>query len=208
MFEAADSYRTARKTFPMDCAVVDTLIPATSLTMVRKVFVSDADVSFSTANGGALAVFTSETTTLTSRVIDGQYPDIDRFIPTSYTSRLIVPVADLLSQLRLAKPFAEASSNIVRLALVVREDREGTLSITSNAAEIGDHSGSVDVLATGADVTIALNVHYLMDAVSACGTGGDVAIELQDASRPAILRPVGDDTLLLLTMPMTISGSR
>ncbi len=136
-------------------------------------------------------------------MIDGKYPDVDRIIPTAHTSRLIVPVADLLSQLRLAKPFAEASGNIVRLDLVTREDREGTLLIAAKAAEIGDHSGSVDVLAAGANVMIALDVHYLLDAVSACGSG-DVAIELQDATRPAVLRPVGDDTLLLICMPMTV----
>ncbi len=204
VFEAADSYRLARKRFDIDADSIDTIIPATSLTMARKVFIGDADVSFSLANNGALALFASESTTLTSRVIDGQYPDVDRLLPTSYISRLIVPVADLLSRLRLAKPFAEAASNIVRLGLTTREDREGTLTVTANAAEIGDHSGSVDVLATGENVTIALNVHYLMDAVTACGTGGDVAIELQDATRPAVLRPVGDDSLLLLCMPVTV----
>jgi DNA polymerase-3 subunit beta len=202
-FEAADGYRLARKVFPMDCAAVDTIIPATSLTVARKAFASDADVSLSMANSGALALFTSESTTLQSRVINGKYPDCDRQIPTTYNSRLILSVADLLSQLRIAKPFAEASSNIVRLDLVTREDREGTLTITAKAAEIGDHSGSVDVIASGSNVAIALNINYLLQAVAACA-GGDLAIELQDGNRPAVLRPTGDESLLQLCMPMTI----
>jgi DNA polymerase-3 subunit beta len=202
-FEAADMYRLARKVFPMDCAIFDAIIPATSLTVARKAFASDADVSLSMANSGALALFQSETTTLQSRVIDGKYPDCDRLIPTTYNSRIVVSVADVLSQLRIAKPFAEASSNIVRLDLVTREDREGTLTITARAAEIGDHSGSVDVIASGGNVTIALNINYLLQAVGACGSG-DLAIELQDASRPAVLRAVGDESLLQLTMPMAV----
>jgi DNA polymerase-3 subunit beta len=202
-FEAADGYRLARKVFPMDCAAVDTIIPATSLTVARKAFASDADVSLSMANSGALALFTSESTTLQSRVINGKYPDCDRQIPTTYNSRLILSVADLLSQLRIAKPFAEASSNIVRLDLVTREDREGTLTITAKAAEIGDHSGSVDVIASGSNVAIALNINYLLQAVAACA-GGDLAIELQDGSRPAVLRAVGDESLLQLVMPMAV----
>lgn len=202
-FEAADSHRLARKTFDRDGAGVDTIIPATSLTMARKVFSADADVSFSTANSGALALFSDGITTLTSRVIDGQYPDLDRIIPTRYTSRIVAPAADLLSTLRLAKLFAGASSNMVRLDLAELDDREGKLGFNARAAEIGEHSSVLDVLATGEPVKTILNIHYLIDAVSACGSG-DVAIELQDASRPVVLRVVGDESMLQLLMPMNV----
>jgi DNA polymerase-3 subunit beta len=204
-FEAADMYRLARKRFDIDSAAIDTIIPAAALTTARKVFAGDADVSLAMANSGALAIFKSDDTTLTSRVIDGTYPDCERIIPTSYGTRIVAPVADVLTRLRLAKFVAVTSSNIVRLGLTVLDEREGKLVITANAAEVADLSDAVDVIASGKDTQIALNILYLLDAVGACGAG-DMAIELQSSQHPAVLRAVGDDSYLHVLMPMSIRG--
>ncbi len=202
-FEASDSYRLARKRFDRDMAGIDTLIPATALITARGVFANDADVSLSMANSDALVVLSDGNTILSSRVIDGRFPDIDRIIPQNYTTRIVVPASDLASRIKLAKYVAVSSSNIVRLDVAVLLDREGKLGIGANAAEVADLSDAIDVLATGKDTTIALNVIFLADAVGACGKG-DIAIELQDGNRPAVLRAVGDDSMLQLLMPMTV----
>ncbi len=201
-FEASDGFRLSRKRFDID-SVIDTIIPATSLTMARKAFSADATVSISMTNNGAMALFDDGTTVLSSRVIDGQYPDIDRIIPAKYTTRIIVPVADLLSRLKLTRYVAQSSSNIVRLDVTTLADRDGKLGITANTAEIADLNDTIDVIASGESVAIALNINYLLDAVGACGSG-DVAIELQSPQHPAVMRATGDDTMLQLCMPMTI----
>jgi DNA polymerase-3 subunit beta len=203
VFEACDQHRLARKRFDIDVDGVDTIIPATALIMARKVFAADADVSFTLATSGALILLQSETTTFTARVIEGKYPDCDRIIPTTYTSRIVVPVAELSTRLNLAKFVAVTSSNIVRLALTVLEDRDGKVGISANAAEVATLDDALDVIASGKDVTIALNINYLLQAVGACGAG-DLVVELQDSTRPAVLRAAGDESMLQLCMPMTI----
>ena len=203
IFEATTQYYLGRKTFDLDMVDVDTIIPASSLTMARKVFSGDEDVSFSMVNSGNLALLSDGVTKLTSRVIDGQYPDLDRIIPMRYTTRLVVPAGELLAALKLARPFAEASSNIVRLDVAEIGDMSGKLGIAATAAAIGQHSASLDVIASGQPTQIALNVNYLIEAVSACGAG-ELAIELQSSNHPAILKPVGDESMLQLVMPMTV----
>jgi DNA polymerase III sliding clamp (beta) subunit (PCNA family) len=84
---------------------VDTIIPATVFAHFRKVFAADADVSFSIANSGALALFSDGNTTLTSRVIEGRYPDFDRIIPTS------IPAA-LLCRLPICYPLSASQSRL------------------------------------------------------------------------------------------------
>ena len=193
-FAAADGFRLARKQVAVDTTFAPMLIPARALEMLASIL--DGDTVELRTNGNQ-ASFTTEHTTLTTRLLDGKYPDTDRIMPQQYTTRLVVDTNEMLRALRLASHFATWSSDIVRLSV-----NADTLDISANAAEVGANFGTVNATVTGEPVNIALNVKYLTEAVSLC-KATQVAIELQSAQQPAVLRGVGDETYTQVVMPMS-----
>jgi DNA polymerase-3 subunit beta len=149
-------------------------------------------------------LFHTEDIDLVSRVIDGKYPDIERVIPQSYTTRTIVETAELAKAIRVAALFANSSNNIVRLTIESGSDTApGQIQISANAAEVGNNSSSVDGMVNGDGNKIALNVRFLLEALNAMKTN-QIAIETQTEQNPAVFRPVGVDGYVHIVMPMMV----
>lgn len=200
----ADGFRLARRTInlpqPVDsCAIT---IPAKALNELARIISGDAIVKMTATD--ALVLFQCGATTLHARLIDGKFPDVDRAIPTSYDTHIIADKKELQSALRLASYFANTAANVVRISTVRGpEDTPGWLTLTANAAELGDNKSELNALVAGKDTRIALNAKYLAAAIDAVTTP-QVAIELQGEKSPAVVKPVGDDSYIHVVMPMTI----
>ena len=105
--------------------------------------------------------------------------------------------AALVRAARLARLLA--ASQLVRLD----PGAAGTLTLSANAAEVGDQRSVVDATITGDPIAVALNVTLLLEALEPIATDL-VAIALTTPQRPIVLTPVGDDSLVQLIMPMTL----
>jgi DNA polymerase-3 subunit beta len=75
--------------------------------------------------------------------------------------------------------------------------------ISANAAEVGDNQGELDGMVHGEGGQLALNVRFLSEALGAVKTS-QVALEMQSAQSPGVLKPVGQDDYIHIIMPMTI----
>jgi DNA polymerase-3 subunit beta len=154
--------------------------------------------------GGGQVLFHTESIDLVSRLIEGKFPDMERVIPASYKTRTVLETQDLAKAVKLASYFATSSSNIVRLQMDSGGDLgPGKLTISANAAEVGDNKGAIDGMINGEGGQIALNVKFLAEAIGAIKTP-QVAIETQTAQNPAVFRPVGADGYIHIVMPMTV----
>lgn len=200
MFVAADGFRMAMKTVTLEEPVnepVDVLIPAKALQQVARALSDDTPVDVVLTESQAL--FRCGDTEVVTRLVAGKFPDFERIIPTKYLTRTVVDTAAFSKDVRLASYFASASANIVKLEF----DTNGAYTISANASEIGDNKSSGEAMVHGEGGTIALNVQFLQEAVSACKSA-QVAIETQTPQAPAVIRPVGDDTYIHICMPMTV----
>ncbi len=180
---------------------VDMIVSAKWLMLARKAISGD-EITIHTNDNDSVIILSDERATLFVRSISGKFPDLSRHIPTTYTTRIVVEVSELLAVLRLASPFAKEDANRLTFALSEIADREGRLGILASAKEIGTHAAALDCLASGDPIEIKLHVEHLAEAVTACKTK-DIAIEFRMPTMPVAVRPVDGGDLVHMIVPFT-----
>jgi DNA polymerase-3 subunit beta len=91
------------------------------------------------------AIFQTEHWTLATRLIEGQFPDVERILPKGCTTRAIIDVRELNRAVKLAALIASVSQNVVKLSVATGEsDQAGTVLLSANAAGIGANTGVVE----------------------------------------------------------------
>jgi DNA polymerase-3 subunit beta len=210
LLAAADGFRLAKRTTSLDTPVesaVKLIIPAKSMLELARVLPDDEGenaepVSIVITSNRNQVVFRHENLEVTSRLVEGNYVDIQRVIPSDWSSRTVIPTAELLKSVRMASIFAKDSANIVRLQVEPGADlTPGVLTISANAAEVGDNTSQMDCTVDGEAGQIALNGKFLLDVLNVMRTP-QVAIETKTYQSPAVIKPVGEDGHLHVIMPM------
>lgn len=207
-FAAADGFRLPERIISLSApaAKQELVVPASALFEVAKAFkglAEDVEVEVVVTDGQVL--FHTAQIDIVVRRLDGQFPPYERIIPAACSSRIVMDTAELRKAVKLASYFAASSANILRLTIAPGADT-ATLTLTANAAEVGDNRGEVlGTLTKGKGGQIALNAKFLAEALE-CITTEQVALEIQTDKNPAVLRPVGENAPVYLhvVMPMTI----
>jgi DNA polymerase-3 subunit beta len=217
---ATDSYRLAMRDIDGSDALVDSaqiLVPARALAELQRLSVlgSAGKETGSTKegdhdNGGVgptvgLSVgdhdvtFTAGGVKVSTRLLDGSYPDYRQLIPAEYPNRLHVGKDSLLDALRRVRLLVRDNTTPVRLSM-----RPGGVDLTVVSQEVGDASETVDADFDGTELTIAFNPTYLIDGVEAV-TGDEVLLETVDATKPATVRAAEETNFRYLLMPVRVS---
>lgn len=136
--------------------------------------------------------------TLTTRLIEGQFPNYEQVVPSGTAARLEVGREDLAGALRRA-----ATIMGDRAAPTVLDLKSGTVTISCVNLDLGEAREELDATYEGADLTIGFNARYVLDFLGVV-EGARVAASLGDALSPAIFHPVGDETYSCVIMPMRI----
>ncbi len=207
-FAAADGFRLALRTVELPEPVAEpqeVIVPARALLELARIIGDVEDnVEVTITPSGGQVLFHTESIDLVSRLIEGRYPDIERIIPANFATRTVLETQDLSKAVKLASYFANVSSNIVRLTMESGgELGPGRLTISANAAEVGDNKGALDGMVHGEGGQIALNVKYLAEALNAIKTS-QIAIETQTPQNPGVFKPVGAEGYIHIVMPMTV----
>ena len=215
---ATDSYRLAMRDIDGSDALSDTLqilVPARALAELQKLSalgmsLKDDGSSATSDNqeGGASiglsigdhdVTFTAGDVKVSTRLLDGSYPDYRQLIPAEYPNRLHVGKDSLLDALRRVRLLVRDNTTPVRLAM-----REGGVDLTVVSQEVGDASETVDADFEGSDLTIAFNPTYLIDGVEAV-SGDEVVLETVDATKPATVKAAEEGNFRYLLMPVRVS---
>src|SRR5438067_4031346 len=210
---AADGFRLAVRTLelPENAPELQMIVPAKTLSEVARLLPDSTDdqVAISiTPNANQIYVAFGKTE-ITSRLIDGQFPDYQRIIPPEAKTNVVLSTTDFLRATRAAAVFARDNSNIVRLECSPsKEDGElalGSVLVKSTSAEMGDNEGNLDAVVEGDDTQIAFNGRYLRDALEAIDTP-EVLLQITGPSSPGIIRPAGEPNgYLHVIMPMHVA---
>lgn len=205
---ASDGFRLSYKTIDLPEPVKtaqEVIVPARALSeLARIIGDSDSPVEMTITPSGGQVLFHADNADLVSRLIDGKFPDLQRVIPKQYTTRAVMDRTSFLRAARQASVFASSSANIVKMTLEGgAEFGPGKMELSSNAAEVGDNKTDLEGQITGEGGQIALNVKFLQDAINAIGTP-QIAFEMQTKATPGVFRPIGDDSLQVIIMPMSI----
>jgi DNA polymerase-3 subunit beta len=198
---ATDSYRLAvRDLQGLGVLAEDqkVLVPSRALNELMRLLGSSAG-QVSLRLGTHDATFDVGDVTLTTRLIEGEFPNYKALIPSGYPNRLIVGREALLDAVRRVKLLARDATTPVRIAL-----RPTGIELTVITTDWGTATEDVDAKYEGAEMTVAFNPNYLIEGVEAV-TGDDVALDTLDALKPATLRPTDGDDYLYLLMPVRVS---
>ncbi len=133
---------------------------------------------------------------LTSRLIEGEFPNYRQLLPEAYESRLTVSRQQLLDAVRRVGLLARATSPI-RL-----EFNALGVKLSSSSPDLGQAVEAVEATYEGEDVTAAFNATYLADGLAAA-TGEIVRLEVRDGLKPGIVRGEADD-FTYLVMPVRL----
>ncbi len=195
---ATDSYRLAVRDLPQSSMLAvgqKVLVPSRALSELQRILSGDAELTVRL--GAREAVFEAGGTRLTTRLIEGEYPNYRNLLPSSYPNLLTVGREALLEALRRVKILAQDSTP-VRLTL-----GGGTLQLTAITQDVGNAAEEIDASYDGAEMTVAFNPEYLAAGVDAV-EGDEVTLATIDPMKPAVLRGVGHDEYLYLLMPVRV----
>ena len=187
---ATDSHRMSQKviTLEKNGDNFDVVIPSRSLREFTSVFSDDIEtVEVFFANNQIL--FRSEHISFYTRLLEGNYPDTDRLIPTEFNTEATFNVANL----RFAMERARLLSNATQNGTVKLEFKNGVVSSHVHSPEVGRVNEEIDTSSvSGEDLSISFNPTYLIEALKAIDSE-QVVIRFISSVRPFTLVPEGNE---------------
>jgi DNA polymerase-3 subunit beta len=137
---------------------------------------------------------------LTSRSLDGTYPNYGQLIPDSFNRSISVDRRALVSALERVAVLADQHNNVVKLST---EAGLGQLQLQADAQDVGSGSEALAAEIQGEPIQIAFNVRYLLDGLKVMGSE-QVVIHCNGPTTPVVLRPLDEADFTYLVMPVQI----
>lgn len=141
--------------------------------------------------------FSSENTYLTSRVIDGIFPDYRQIIPGDFSTEVVVLKQDLLNALKLSNVFSD-KFNQVNLSI---NPKNKIFELSSQNRDVGENKTRLDAVLKGESVELSFNYKYFLDCFQSITTDS-VSVRMSGSGRPMVVTPVSDTSFTYLIMPM------
>ncbi|OSZ72273.1 DNA polymerase III subunit beta [Sphingomonas sp. IBVSS1] len=201
---ATDGHRLARIELELPAGAADmpgVIVPRKCVAEVRKLLdemAADAPVEISLSAAKIRFRFSADST-LTSKLIDGTFPDYSRVIPTANDKLLKIDAKTLAEGVdRVAAIATTEKTRAVKLAL--GRDKV-TLSVTS--PENGTASEDLAADYAASELEVGFNYRYLLDILGQVRSDS-VDVHLSDASAPTLIREGDDARALYVLMPMRV----
>ncbi len=137
---------------------------------------------------------------ITSRTLEGQYPNYNQLIPRQFERQVTLDRKLLLSALERIAVMADQKNNVVKLSL---DSEAQAVTLFVEAQDVGSGQESLPAQISGDSLEIAFNVRYLMDGLKAVNSA-DVQLQLNSATSPVVLSPLGAIKMIYLVMPVQI----
>ncbi|PIZ95746.1 MAG: DNA polymerase III subunit beta [Candidatus Magasanikbacteria bacterium CG_4_10_14_0_2_um_filter_33_14] len=135
---------------------------------------------------------------MTSRLIEGRYPDYTQIIPNDFKTSATFPLDVMVNKIKAASLFTSSGVNAVSFDLNVKEKN---IDVSSSSTQAGEHTSAIDVEIEGEENSILLNHSYVLDGLSHMESE-HVVFGVNSKDSPCIFRPEGKDNYLYIVMPI------
>jgi DNA polymerase-3 subunit beta len=197
---ATDTHRLAVRTANIEGGegTATAIVPARAMNELLRLASDDEPVTVSLAAGQAR--FEVGKTTMVTRLLEGQFPNYERVIPTSFDRKLTLETEEFARAVKRVAIVARDNAN-----RIVLETEGAQLVLSAESGTVGSAREEIEVAREGDDIQIAFNARYLGDVLAISETEG-VVLELTEPLRPGILRPIGEKATdyLCVLMPMQV----
>ena len=197
---ALDGFRLAvcKKAIKESSGDVKAIVPSRALVEITRLLDKDDDYLTVIIQENSLMV-NVDNTTFTTRLLEGEYIDYKRIVPTSYLSVFKVNKDSLFNSIERASIMAKIMKNIIKLDI-----HENYVDISSDS-EMGNVKENVLINLEGKDLTIAFNSKYLIDCLRVIDDEF-INFNLNTSIAPCVIKPYSDDEYLYLILPVRINA--
>jgi DNA polymerase-3 subunit beta len=195
---ATDSYRLAVKETPVEGTLPDleAIIPARALQELSRIAAGTDELQLGLQENHV--VFGADGTWLTTRRIDGQFPNYRQLLPEQFDHELVLPRDELLEVVRRVSLMAQRNSPL-RLRFA-----DGELTVSAVTQDVGEARESLPAPYTGDAMEIGFNAEFLRDGLESVDSDS-IKFKLISPLRPAVLEGDADDYVYLI-MPIRLAG--
>jgi DNA polymerase-3 subunit beta len=197
---ATDGHRLARVEMPLPEGaenIPGVIIPRKAVNELRKL-IEETTGSVAVSLSDSRIRFAFDDVVLTSKLIDGSFPDYHRVIPTNNDKMLEVDRKTFRDAVDRVSTISSEKSRAVKLSV-----KNGTLTLSATSAEQGSATEELEVKYEGAPLDIGFNSRYLLDIADEI-EGDGMQILLADSVAPTLMRDMADAQALYVLMPMRV----
>jgi DNA polymerase-3 subunit beta len=195
---ATDSYRLSVKetAFESEVPELEAIVPARALDELRRIAPAGRQIELGVHENQV--IFGADGTWLTSRRIDGQFPNYKQLIPETFEHEVQLPREELLDVVRRTAVMAQRNSPL-RLRFA-----DGELTVSAQTQEVGEAREALPVGFSGEALEIGFNAEFLRDGVESAD-GDEITLKLINPLRPGLITGAAGDFSYLI-MPIRLAG--
>ena len=197
---ATDGHRLAQAEIPIPEGAQDMpgiILPKKAVGEIRKLTDgTDGEIKIIISNSKAQFIFPNSV--LTTKLIDGSFPDYQRVIPKENLNKLVVSNTQFSRAIDRVSTVSMEKSRAVKLSL-----SNNLLSLNVNSHDLGDASEDLEIDYNYDNLNIGFNSKYLLDIASQI-QGKEIEILLSDSASPALITDPDQDGVIFVLMPMRV----
>ncbi len=198
---ATDSYRLSVKETRLEAPLegaFEANVPARALQELNRIASQSGAEALSVAVRTNQVVFEAGGTVLSSRLIDGQFPNYRQLLPDAYEHELRLDATEFTDVVRRISLLAQKNAPL-RLAF-----SEGEVTVSARTPDVGEARETVPVPFAGEPLEIGFNPEFLKDGIESV-EGEELLLRLISPLRPGLLQPVEGDDFSYLVMPIRLN---
>lgn len=198
---ATDSYRLAVKRTELESELggeIEANIPARALRELGRILASEGAAEATVSLLPNQAIFEAGSITLTTRLIEGQFPNFRQLLPESYEHDVRLPRGDFLAVARRVSQLAQRNAPL-RLSFA-----PGELTVAAETPDVGDASETMPAAFEGEPLEIGFNPEFLKEGIESVA-GEEILLRLISPLRPGLLQPVEGEDFRYLVMPIRLN---
>jgi DNA polymerase III subunit beta len=199
---ATDSYRLAVKRTALKGGIggeLEANLPARALRELSRIVSSEGVEEVAVSMLRNQAVFRAGQVLLSTRLIEGQFPNFRQLLPESYEHDVRLPRAEFLEVARRVSQLAQRNAPL-RLSFA-----PGELTVAAATPDVGDAEEKMPAGFEGEPLEIGFNPEFLKDGIESV-EGDELLLRLISPLRPGLLQPVDSDDFRYLVMPIRLNA--
>jgi DNA polymerase-3 subunit beta len=175
---------------------IGVIVPIKAVGEIRRTFAESENLNISISENQI--IFSDAASTLTSRLVEGEFPDYERIIPKDNDINIYLDTQQLLAVVRRVSLLANPKTLLIKF-----ETQDGILKVSATNPDFGEAHEEMEIKSGDGNIVIAFSAKFAVDVLTHIDSE-EVLLNLKDPLSAALLKPGDDENYLYLIMPMRL----